>query len=81
MVPKGRHCWFHDVSDGHILSAEELATGLRKYKIKGISTAIEVDAKDFKSKISGKKGIVFFKDYWLRSEDRKGSPTGDHIDL
>lgn len=81
LVSKSRHCWFHDISEGHILSAEELASGLKTYKVKGISPVLEVDAKDFKSRIAGKKGIIFFKDYWLRSEDRKGSPTGDHIDL
>ncbi|WP_225977179.1 T6SS effector amidase Tae4 family protein [Paracidovorax avenae] len=30
-------------------------------------------------KIAARKGIVFFKDYWMR--DGEKSPTGDHIDL
>ncbi|WP_429740907.1 T6SS effector amidase Tae4 family protein [Enterovibrio makurazakiensis] len=33
--------------------------------------------KDLYSGIDGKKGIIFFKDYWLRGSSR----TGDHIDL
>lgn len=81
LVPKNRHCWFHKDTEGHVLSAEELAAGLRKVKIPGLAPVMEISAKDFKSKIAGKKGIIFFKDYWLRAEDRKGFPTGDHIDL
>ena len=36
---------------------------------------------NFKAKIAGKKGIIYFEDYWLRPEDRPERPTGDHIDL
>lgn len=81
LVPKKRHCWHHGVKLGHVLAAEELATGLQKYRLKGISTAIEVPGVEFKSRLAGKKGIIFFKDYWERSVDKPGNPTGDHIDL
>ncbi|OZY83948.1 hypothetical protein CBP51_19330 [Cellvibrio mixtus] len=81
LVPKSRHCWHHKESEGHVLSANELAAGLRKAKILGISAAIEIDAVNFKAQIAGKKGIIYFEDYWLRTEDRPERPTGDHIDL
>ncbi|GLS26146.1 T6SS effector amidase Tae4 family protein [Marinibactrum halimedae] len=81
LVSKKRHCWFHDTSHGHVLSAEELAAGLMKNKIPGISKGVEIDAMNFKAKVAGQKGIIFFKDYWLRSNDRENRPTGDHIDL
>lgn len=81
LVPKKRHCWFHGENEGHVLSAEDLAAGLKKVKIPGISSVIALDAVGYKTKIAGKKGILFFRDYWLRSEDRPERPTGDHIDL
>ena len=81
LVPKNRHCWHHKENEGHVLSANELATGLRKTKIPGIASAIEVKATNFKAQIAGKKGIIYFEDYWLRAEDRPERPTGDHIDL
>jgi len=81
LVTKKRHCWFHKNIDGHVLSAEELAAGLKKTKIKGIHPPVVLDASGYKTKIAGKKGIIFFKDYWLRTVDRPDRPTGDHIDL
>lgn len=81
LVPIKRHCWFHGNNEGHILSAEELAAGLKKVKISGIENAIELPGQDYKSKIAGKKGIIFFQNYWVRSQDNPGYPTGDHIDL
>jgi hypothetical protein len=35
--------------------------------------------KRFPSSVAAQKGIIFFKDYWLR--DGEKTPTGDHIDL
>jgi len=81
LVAKGRHCWQHKDIEGHVLSASELAAGLRKAKVDGIAASIDVVAKDFKAQIAGKKGIIYFEDYWLRAEDKQGNPTGDHIDL
>lgn len=81
LVKKSRHCWHHNVSEGHTLAAEELAAGLKKVKIEGIGKALEIKPEKFKSQLAGKKGIVFFKDYWLRSADKPERPTGDHIDL
>ena len=38
-----------------------------------------LSGESFDKKISGKTGIIFFKDYWLRGNEK--NPTGDHIDL
>ena len=81
LVPKNRHCWHHKENEGHALSASELAAGLRKTKIPGIAAAIEIEVTNFKAQLAGKKGIIYFEDYWLRAEDRPERPTGDHIDL
>ena len=81
LVSKKRHCWFHGEENGHVLSAEELAKGLSGSSLPGLEKAIEIAGKNFKSKIAGRKGIIFFENYWLRSEGRPSYPTGDHIDL
>lgn len=81
LVPKKRHCWHHKENEGHVLSASDLAAGLRNAKILGIAPSVEIEAVNFKAKIAGKKGIIYFEDYWLRPEDRPERPTGDHIDL
>jgi hypothetical protein len=76
-----RCCWHHDKKEGHVLAAEELVSALVKVHHLGIGKPIELDAKGFKSKIAGKTGIIFFKDYWMRDKDKEGRPTGDHVDL
>lgn len=81
IVRKQRHCWHHKDSEGHILAAAELADGLNKFAIAGVQKSIELTPENFKSKIAGKTGIIYFQDYWERTTDKKGSPTGDHIDL
>lgn len=81
LVPAKRHCWFHDTNQGHVLSAEELAAGLSKNTVNGLDDGIELPGNDYNLAITGKKGIIFFQNYWLRDADRPDRPTGDHIDL
>ncbi len=81
LVPTKRHCWFHNKKEGHVLAAEELVEGLRRVRINGIETAIELPGEGYASKVPGKQGIIFFQNYWMRDIDKPGSPTGDHIDL
>ena len=45
----------------------------------GCNAPISVQPKMFIQVLSGRTGIVFFKDYWKREGEK--SPTGDHIDL
>jgi hypothetical protein len=71
-----RRCWFHKDKPGHILAAEELAKALEKAPPSGkIQKPIKFKGKDGFTKIAGKKGIIFFKDYYGPSNQ------GDHIDL
>lgn len=70
---KGVRCW-HGHKPAHILRAEELAEWLsgpfspfkQKFVFEGVNGF---------SQITGKKGIIFFKDYYGPNQQ------GDHIDL
>jgi hypothetical protein len=62
-----------------------LANALNKLPIPGIKSGLKVNPSDFRSVLNGKKGIIFFKDYWQRTISGKKESfrnrTGDHIDL
>ncbi|MFW5444271.1 MAG: type VI secretion system amidase effector protein Tae4 [Methylococcaceae bacterium] len=79
----GAKCWYCPTPNKqnkgvHVIRAQELATYLNKKPFAGCPPSIDV-TKDFKNSVKGKTGIVFFKDYWQRSNE--SSRTGDHIDL
>ncbi|MCL6272301.1 type VI secretion system amidase effector protein Tae4 [Sansalvadorimonas sp. 2012CJ34-2] len=85
-IPGVTHCWHgHPKSAGHVIRAEELANGLQKVSLPGLKPVIEVDPKEFSEQLSGKKGIIFFKDYWQRTVRGKTESfrnrSGDHIDI
>lgn len=84
-IPGVGHCWHHDKNSGHVLAAEELANGLKSRVIAGVSILQKIDPSNFKSHLYGKKGIIFFKDYWQRTVKGKKevfrNRSGDHIDL
>ncbi len=67
----------------HAIRAQELADWLKKNsgRAAGIGNAVELTGANFESYINGKKGIIFFKDYWRRKRDLGTNRTGDHIDL
>ncbi len=91
--PKGfkrlGHCWQKaHKGEQHVLRAEVLAKWLLKQrkqfgraekKVGSKWDATDgVDWEHFK----GRKGIVFFKDFWSRKgKDDDPNPTGDHIDI
>ncbi|MBQ1784895.1 MAG: hypothetical protein II007_14750 [Gammaproteobacteria bacterium] len=75
------HCWHHAKKEGHILRADQLASALMSARPDSFASGISIPVKDFKKHISGKKGIIYFKDYWMRDTDPVGNPSGDHIDL
>ncbi|NOZ53453.1 MAG: hypothetical protein GXP08_10000 [Gammaproteobacteria bacterium] len=52
---------------------------MNKLPINGIQPGEDIQPKIFKQILSGKKGIVLFKDYWQRQGEN--NPSGDHIDL
>ncbi|GAB3536041.1 MULTISPECIES: type VI secretion system amidase effector protein Tae4 [Photobacterium] len=70
---RGVRCW-HGHKPGHILRAEELANWL-KGPSSPFKQVIEFEASEGFSMIKGKKGIIFFKDYYGPNNQ------GDHIDL
>jgi Type VI secretion system (T6SS), amidase effector protein 4 len=62
------------------IRAEELAAWLKTQHLIGLPLKPEnVTGKEWQDKIKGRKGIVFFANYWPR--DGETRPTGDHIDL
>ncbi len=76
-----RVSWFHKKEDMFVLVAQDLALGLKSAKIEGLGPLeIVKDPKNFHNELYGRKGIIFFKDYWRRSGETT-NPTGDHIDV
>jgi hypothetical protein len=75
---KGAVCGLHKAVK-HALRAEELANWLNKRYLAGWPEPTDVTGEDWQEKAKGKKGVIFFKDYWLRSSEKY--PSGDHIDL
>lgn len=79
------HCWHHGKSEGHTLRAQELAEALSQVRVSGISPRETVVSTNFQCDLSGKRGIIFFKDYWVRSRGQQleawENRSGDHIDL
>ncbi len=74
--PQKRKCWVHSGAD-HILAAKELADWIEKSNDASFLVAENITGGTWRSKVSGRTGIVCFEDYYLRSY---GS-GGDHIDL
>lgn len=62
--------------------AAQLAMWLKKQPFCGLPQQPEnITGENWEKKVKGRAGIVYFADYWMRSDDRKDRPTGDHIDL
>ena len=76
-----RLCWHHPKRSFHSLAAEELAKAINKASITGIGKVRKLKSNNFTTPIKGKKGIIFFKDFWKRSGESFRDRTGDHIDL
>lgn len=82
---KGTRCWHCPTPDAvtgkgiHAIRAQELSDYLVTRPFAGCPKPVVLTGENYEKNISGETGIVFFKDYWLR--DNEKSPTGDHIDL
>ncbi|MEJ2455374.1 MAG: type VI secretion system amidase effector protein Tae4 [Candidatus Thiodiazotropha sp.] len=70
---KGARCW-HEHAPKHILRAEELAEWL-KGPFTPFGKVETFEAASGFSRISGRTGVIFFKDYY------GSNGQGDHIDL
>lgn len=85
LIPGARHCWQHKKSEGHVLAAEDLANGLKVYRVSGLGKPQKIAPSQFKRELAAQKGIIFFKDYWRRTVNGKKEEfrnrSGDHIDL
>jgi hypothetical protein len=76
----GSKCWSHSGSK-HILRAEELANWLRTSAPSEFGQKEDISPSEFQTKLSGRTGVVFFKDYWQRKNESFEGRSGDHIDL
>jgi hypothetical protein len=81
---KGTKCWSCPTPDNngkgiHALRAQELATYLAGRPFAGCPVPNKLTGATYEAAVKGKQGIIFFKDYWQRSEEKGRS--GDHIDL
>jgi hypothetical protein len=62
------------------IRAEELAAWLKTQHLIGLPLKPEdVTGEEWQDKIKGRKGIVFFANYWARDGEKR--LTGDHVDL
>ncbi len=77
---KANRCWSHS-GKKHILLAEELAVELDKRLPPGFTPKQKIHPGTFQTKLDGKTGIIFFKDYWQRGKESFENRSGDHIDL
>ena len=77
-------CGIHDRSLMHILSASQFAAALRRAKIAGVGAVALMAGSDVErvhTRIVGRTGVLYVRDYWMRPDDPAGRPTGDLIDL
>lgn len=61
--------------------ASEMAQWLNTRPICGISAREIITGKNWKDKISGRTGIIFFGEYWERDGESSAGASGGHIDL
>ena len=75
-------CDYHPKSMGHTLRALEFADGLKRGVISNIGpTEVYKVGAPWRTKISGRTGIVFFHGFYNRQGRVDGPLNGDHIDL
>ncbi|WP_300652610.1 T6SS effector amidase Tae4 family protein [Pseudomonas sp.] len=81
---KGTKCWACPSKDSsgkgiHAIRAQELSTYLSTRPFAGCPAPQRFMGATYEAAVKGKKGIIFFKDYWQRQGEN--DRTGDHIDL
>lgn len=88
-------CSYHPAGEMHVLNAQQTADAIARLKIDGLGPVEKLtgaDTAQFYHKLFGRKGIIYFKDYWSRSVTVSGdggmpqsikesTATGDHIDV
>lgn len=73
-------CWSHP-GKRHVIRAEQLAKWLSTNPPKSFGAMETVNPGEFQSKLAGRTGVIFFKDYWVRGNESFENRSGDHIDL
>lgn len=80
-APRDQFCWSHGAPH-HILLAENLAKWLDTHPVPDFGrTEKRISPSNFQDELSGRTGVIFFKDYWRRGNENFASRSGDHIDL
>ncbi len=88
-------CDYHPKSEMHCLNAQQTAGAIARLSFGNIKPAeklVGLEVAEFYHKIYGRKGMIFFADYWSRTvtiNSRDGTteritesvPTGDHVDV
>lgn len=77
-------CGAHDPAEMHYINAAGLANAIERGNLPGIGKSERItgtEAAQFYPKLFGRTGILYIQDYWHRSTDTPGRPTGDHIDV
>jgi hypothetical protein len=83
-LPGCAHCAVHPRDEMHFINATQLANAINRANLPGVGPREVIsgpDAEKFYPKIFGRTGIIFIQDYWRRSSDPPGHPSGDHIDV
>lgn len=80
---RGTRCWSDKSAfdKKHIIRAEEFANWLKPAPLAGLGRMEKAEPANFQNELNGKKGIIFFKDYWQRGNETPANRSGDHIDL
>jgi hypothetical protein len=79
--PRGGRCPTGPADGPMIGSAQNLANWLHSHPFSGCASRQMIRNADWQRAVMGRTGIVFFKDYWRRPGETRGTGSGDHIDL
>jgi hypothetical protein len=88
-------CDHHPRSEMHVLNAEQTAHAIARLRFDNLGPMERLSGPDtaaFYSKLFGRRGLIYFADYWSRtnpvtgpdgsvSHRREAAPTGDHVDV
>jgi Type VI secretion system (T6SS), amidase effector protein 4 len=77
-------CGVHHRDEMHFINASQLGNAIGRSRIDGFGPLEKFtgsDARQFYPKIFGRTGVLYIQDYWTRTTDQPGNPTGDHIDV
>lgn len=78
------HCVVHPREEMHLINANQVARAIAGAKLPGVGPLEKIagaDAAQYYPKLFGRTGIIYIQDYWQRTSDPAGHPTGDHIDV